>query len=156
MAGPVPPEHAGSAGAGDEAGLDPAVLARMVAALDADDRAAATAIAHDLHYSELARLFGLLTADRRAALVDALRPAFPAEIFAELDETLRDEVAGQLGTDDLARTLANLDTDDALYLIDGLEETTTSRCIRRPAEPSGKARPSSIWARMARGIACST
>jgi magnesium transporter len=145
MAGPVPPEHAGSAGAGDEAGLDPAVLARMVAALDADDRAAATAIAHDLHYSELARLFGLLTADRRAALVDALRPAFPAEIFAELDETLRDEVAGQLGTDDLARTLANLDTDDALYLIDGLEESTRDQVLQ--------AIPRAIRAQIEEGLA---
>jgi magnesium transporter len=145
MAASPSPEDAGEAGAGDEVGLDPAVVERAQAALEAGDGDAARAIARDLHYSELAQLFGLLTAERRAELVDALRPSFPAEIFAELDEALRDDVAGQLGTDDLARALANLDTDDALYLIDGLEENTRDHVLQ--------AIPRAIRAQIEEGLA---
>lgn len=123
------PETADEAVSGDEVGLDPEIMARADAALEAGDAEGVRAIARELHYSQLALLFGLLATERRAELVDALRPVFPAEIIPELDETLRDEVASQLGTVDLARALANLDTDDALYLIDGLEETTRNQVL---------------------------
>ena len=129
MVTPPPPEAADDAAPGDEVGLDPAVVARALAALDAGDTDAVRAIARELHYSELAQLFGLIRPESRVDLVDALRPVFPAEIIPQLDEALRDEVAGQLGTDDLARALANLDTDDALYLIDGLEETKRNQVL---------------------------
>jgi magnesium transporter len=98
-----------------------------------------------LHYSEAAQLIGLLSAERRALLVDALRPAFPAEVIPELDEVLRDEVAAQLGTSDLARAIANLDTDDALYLIDGLEETKRDLVLQ--------AIPKAIRAQIEEGLA---
>jgi magnesium transporter len=131
--------NAGSAE--DAVGLDPEIAMRAADALEAGDVAALREIAGQLHYSELAQLFGLLTAVQRAELVEALRPAFPALLIPELDETLRDEVAQHLGTDDLARAIVDLDTDDALYLIDGLEETRRDqvfnaipRAIRRQLE----------------------
>ncbi|MBL8697802.1 MAG: magnesium transporter [Alphaproteobacteria bacterium] len=118
---PLAPVEAGSPS--DDVGLDPAVVEAVDAALAAGDHGAARRTALELHYSELADLFEALPHERRIELVDLLRPTFPAAVFAELDENVRDDVAERLGTEDLARTIANLDTDDALYLIDGLGET---------------------------------
>jgi Mg/Co/Ni transporter MgtE len=142
----APPGAADANPSGDEVGLDPAVVAAIEEALAAGDPLRAREIADGLHYSELADLFGSLSRDDRARLVDALRPAFPAEIIPELEEELRDEVAERLGTDDLARAIANLDTDDALYLIDASPRASATRCCRRSrarsATSSRRASPS--------------
>jgi magnesium transporter len=58
-----------------------------------------------------------------------LRPKFDPEILAELDETVRDEVAEQLGTETIAKAIAALDSDDALNLISALEETKQRRVL---------------------------
>ena len=145
MAETTPPDAQSEAPAGDEVGLDPALAARIDELLAEDDLDGARDAAAGLHYSETAQLIGLLSAERRALLVDALRPSFPAEVIPELDEVLRDEVAAQLGTSDLARAIANLDTDDALYLIDGLEETKRDLVLQ--------AIPKAIRAQIEEGLA---
>ena len=145
MAETAPPVAPNEAPAGDEVGLDPEVAARVDELLAQGDLAAARDATAGLHYSETAQLIGLLAPDRREQLVDALRPAFPAEVIPELDEALRDEVAAQLGTADLARAIANLDTDDALYLIDGLEETKRDLVLQ--------AIPKAIRAQLEEGLA---
>lgn len=130
MTDSTPPGAAEATMSGDEVGLDPSVVAAVAEALAAGDPPRAREIAQGLHYSELADLFGALPQDGREQLVDALRPSFPAEVIPELEEALRDTVAARLGTDDLARAIANLDTDDALYLIDGLEETKRNQVLQ--------------------------
>lgn len=110
-------------GAAAEVGLDPARVFSVVQSLDRDDAAAVRAAVADLHYADLADLFETLSPEHRAKLVEVLRRRFPAEVIPELDEGIRDEVAGQLGTQDLAAAIVDLDSDDALYLIEGLEES---------------------------------
>lgn len=124
---PLAPVEAGSLA--DEVGLDPAVVAAVEAALSAGEMDVARGTALGLHYSELADLFESLAHEQRIELVDLLRPSFPAEVIPELDENVRDDVADRLGTEDLARAIANLDTDDALYLIDGLEESKRGQVL---------------------------
>lgn len=122
MSDPAPhaPVEAGSPS--DEVGLDPAIVEAVEAALAGGDAEDARRTAIGLHYSELADLFEALPHERRVELVDILRPSFPAEVIPELDENVRDDVAERLGTEDLARAIAKLESDDALYLIDGLAE----------------------------------
>ena len=129
MTEPVETAAGEIAASADEVGLDPALVTRVETALAAGDTEQARALAIALHYSELADLFESLPHERRIELVDLLRPAFPAEIIPELDESVRDEIAARLGTDDLARAIAKLDTDDALYLIDGLETTKRGQVL---------------------------
>jgi magnesium transporter len=50
-------------------------------------------------------------------------------VLTELDETVRDEVAEQLGTETIAKAIASLDSDDALNLISTLEETKQRRVL---------------------------
>ncbi|HEX2116356.1 MAG TPA: magnesium transporter [Alphaproteobacteria bacterium] len=105
-----------------EIGLDPALIYGVVQALDRNDAEAVRAAIADLHYSDVADLIEALWPEHRAQLVEVLRRRFPVEVIPELDEEVRDQVAAQLGTKDLAAAIVDLESDDALYLIEGLEE----------------------------------
>jgi len=105
-----------------EFGLDPALIERVIDALDRSDDEAVRAAIANLHYADLADLIETLSPEHRRQMVEVLRHKFPIEVIPELNEDVRDEVAAQLGTQDLATAIVNLDSDDALYLIEGLEE----------------------------------
>ena len=107
-----------------EPGLQLAVgLARPIAdALAAGDDARARALAQDLEAPDLADLIALLEPAQRIAFVLALGPAFKPEVLAELDETVRDELLPALPEGVLAAAVAELETDDAAYVLESLDE----------------------------------
>tara|TARA_R110000868_G_scaffold29889_2_gene110964 strand:+ start:3083 stop:4486 length:1404 start_codon:yes stop_codon:yes gene_type:complete len=115
--------------AGDLLGLNPDVIRDAIVALDSDDGSAILEIVAPLHPAEIADLIEMLRGPMRTQLVELLRPSFDPEVLAELDETVRDEVAEQLGTETLAKAIAALDSDDALNLISTLEETKQRRVM---------------------------
>ena len=112
-----PPEDASA-----EYGFDPALIEKVGDALERADAEALRTLIAGLHYADLADLFEALRPEQRRSFVELLRRRFPVEIIPELDEDVRDQLAAQLGTQDLAAAIVNLDSDDALYLIEGLEE----------------------------------
>lgn len=113
----------------DLLGLNPDVIRDAIVALDSDDGIAILDIVAPLHPAEIADLIEMLRGAMRTQLVELLRPKFDPEILAELDETVRDEVAEQLGTETIAKAIATLDSDDALNLISTLEETKQRRVL---------------------------
>ena len=74
-----------------------------------------------LHAADLADLIEQIGPEQRAALIDLLRPAFDAEIFAYLSQSLRDVVLDQLEPKELAAAVAELESDDAIDLIEDLD-----------------------------------
>ena len=99
-------------------------------ALDGDAPLAVTGLVRDLHYAEVADLLEQLDSERRKKLVEILRPDFTPEILPELDETVRDEVAETLGIEALARSIARLESDDALTLISTLSEARQRQVLQ--------------------------
>ena len=110
-------------------GLNPDVIRDAIIALDTDDGATILEIVEPLHPAEIADLIEMLRGPMRIQLVELLRPKFEPEILSELNETVRDEVAEQLGTETIAKAIAALDSDDALNLISTLEETKQRRVL---------------------------
>ena len=101
----------------------PAELIEEVAnALEHGDDPAVLRAVGGLHYADLADLLEILDIGKQRMLVEVLRRRFPVEILPELDEPVRNAVAEQLGTKDLAAAIVGLESDDALYIIEGLEE----------------------------------
>lgn len=113
----------------EQVGLDPAVVAEVIEALDAAHASRVEALVDELYYADLADLIETLSPDRRRALIEILRRRFPTEILPELAESVRDAVVDQLGAADLATALAKLESDDALYLIQDLQETARSQVL---------------------------
>jgi magnesium transporter len=98
-------------------------LARPVAeALAAGDRARVQSLAGNLETPDLADLIELLNPDERIALVRDLGPSLPSDVLSELDETVRDQLLPALPGEVLARAVAELETDDAAYLLESLDE----------------------------------
>lgn len=98
-------------------------LVRDVAlALQEGDAARAAELVEDLHTRDFADVIELLSAENRVALIQALGPKFDFEVLSEIDETVRDQLSEALPNDLLAKAVNELDTDDAAYLIENLED----------------------------------
>ncbi len=100
-----------------------ALLGDVLAALIAGDVETVRTKAGSLRAPDLAHLIQLLPDDRRVPLVQALGSAFDYEALSELDETVRDQLSQALPNELIARAVTELDTDDAAYLMEGLEES---------------------------------
>ena len=123
--------------------LNPDVIRDVIVGLDGGQ--AIEGIIAPLHPAQTADLIEILRGHLRAQLIDRLRDGFDPLVLAELDETVRDEVAEQLGTEAIAKAIASLDSDDALNLILTLEETKQRRVLH--------AIPSALRAMLEEGIA---
>ena len=124
-----------------EAGLDsregpsPETVHAVSQALTTANHDLAASLVRDLKAPDLADLITLLEPDERVALIQALGPAFDYEVLSELDETVRDQLSEALPNELLARAAAELDTDDAAYLIENLEESDKQEILAQM--PSG-------------------
>ncbi|MGQ0457498.1 MAG: magnesium transporter [Hyphomicrobium sp.] len=111
-------------------------LVRAVSdALAERDEKSATAIVGDLKAPDLADVIELLAPDERVALIQALGSSFDYEVLSEIDETVRDQLSEALPNELLARAVTELDTDDAAYVIEGLEESDKQEILAQI--PSG-------------------
>lgn len=113
-------ENRASADAED---ISVADLVRDVAlALHDGDSARAAGFVSELHPRDLADVIELLSPEHRVALIQALGSAFDYEVLSEIDESVRDQLSEALPNELLAKAVTELDTDDAAYLIENLEE----------------------------------
>ena len=106
----------------EEGGLAPGFVRDVVDALDRGARAEVRAMLADLHAADLADLIGIVGPDQRRTLVDFLGKSLAPEVLSELDESVRDEVLPLLAPAQIAEAIQALDTDDAVYLIEDLDE----------------------------------
>ena len=97
-------------------------ISSVNSALDEGKSEEAINLAKSLHYADLADLLENLGHTRREELVEALRDSFDPNIFAELDETVRERVIIQLGTSRVAEAVAELQIDDAIDVVEELGE----------------------------------
>jgi magnesium transporter len=111
---------------GPSAGL----VAQVADALDENQPDKVSALIRPLGPADLADLIEQLDPDRRAKLIGTLRNAFDPEVLPELSESVRDEVAEEIGIEGLARAIARLESDDALLLISSLEEGKQRQVLR--------------------------
>jgi magnesium transporter len=90
-------------------------------ALEAHDKDKVRNLLSDVQGPDLADLIELLGPEERVALIQALGADFDFEVLTEVDEKVRDQISEALPNDVLAKAVTELDSDDAAYLIGGLE-----------------------------------
>ncbi len=113
-------------------------VAAVVEAVERQDAEAAAALVADLHVADLADLLEQLKSDQRAALLALVWPAIDKDVLAELQENVRDELLAELDPALLAEALKELDTDDAVYVLEGLEEEAKDAVVEA-LEPADRA-----------------
>jgi len=108
------PQEAGSAPTAE-------LLHAVSEALEVHDKDKVRNLLSDVQGPDLADLIELLGPEERVALIQALGADFDFEVLTEVDEKVRDQISEALPNDVLAKAVTELDSDDAAYLIGGLE-----------------------------------
>ena len=98
-------------------------------ALEARDTDRVRGLLAGVHGRDLADLIELLGPQERVGLIQALGPDFDFEVLTEVDENVRDQISEALPNDVLAKGVTDLDSDDAAYLLSGLEESDQNEIL---------------------------
>jgi magnesium transporter len=114
-----------------ERAIEPmSALAPAIAeALAAHDAARIRALLAGMQAPDLADLIELLEPEQRVLLVDVLGAAFDPEALSELDEGVRDQLLRDLPQATVAKAVAELETDDAAYVLENLDETERQQIL---------------------------
>lgn len=75
-----------------------------------------------LHAADVAVVIEYLSPSLRHNLIEHLRPHFDPDILSHLNETVCEEVVEQLGTREIAEAITGLKSDEAVALIEDLDE----------------------------------
>ncbi|NUB16851.1 magnesium transporter, partial [Azospirillum brasilense] len=105
-------------------GVEPEFVEEIVERLHAGRRDDLRAEVDKLHPADIADLIEQLGHDDREALVGVLRPDFDGEVLSYLNPDPREEIVELFEPKELAAAVAELDTDDAVDVIEGLDEDT--------------------------------
>ena len=106
----------------DAYALDQRAVARILYAVDIEDRQQLLELLEPLHAADIADMLEQINAFDRMRLVKLLDDEFDGEILSELDETLREEVMRTLNPQVLAEAVRELDSDDVVDLLEDLAE----------------------------------
>ncbi|MGI3211281.1 magnesium transporter [Roseovarius tibetensis] len=101
--------------------LNKQAVARIMEAVDTDDRDRLWQEMETLHAADIADLLEQITAYDRRRLITLYGHEFDGDILSELDESIREEVIGLLTPEVLADAVRELDSDDVVDLVEDLE-----------------------------------
>ncbi|MGP7794829.1 magnesium transporter [Sphingomonas sp. CLY1604] len=113
------------------------VDAVLDAAHEGDDEAA-RALVEPLHPADIADLFELTPHEDRGILAKALKDLLDADVFAEMNDYVREDLIDALTPTEVADLASELDTDDAVAIIEDMEEAD-QRAVLRALDPDDRA-----------------
>jgi magnesium transporter len=101
--------------------LNPLWVERLREKLHEDDPTDLFELTADLHAADMGDLLEALDADERVKLVTILGDKFDFSALTEVDDSVRSEIIEELPTEDVARGVAGLDSDDAVYILEDID-----------------------------------
>ncbi len=112
---------------GEEDGtIAPEFVRAVTQAVEKQDKIQLDNLVADLHEADLADLIELLAPDDRHDFISLLGKDLNYNALSELDETVRDDVLEILPNTVVAEAVRELDSDDAVYLLEDLDEAEKS------------------------------
>ena len=122
----------------EETRLRPEFVNKVLDAVEAGDDETARQLVQPLHPADVADLIELARRDEREGLVKALAGIVDADVYAELNEHVSEDMIDEMEPQQVADLAAQLDTDDAVAIIEELEEED-QRAVLRAMEPDDRA-----------------
>jgi len=107
-------------------------------AVDEGDSNLAQELVNPLHNADIADLFELIDEDERAPLAGALGDLVSADVLAEMNEHVREDLIEVLEPGQIADLTEQLETDDAVAIIEDLEEHE-QQAVLAELEPEDRA-----------------
>ncbi|OYX66973.1 MAG: magnesium transporter [Sphingomonadales bacterium 32-64-17] len=118
--------------------LKPEFVRDVRDALAEKDESAAYELVEPLHPADIADLLELLAPEERRALASAITDLMTVEVVAELNDYVRDDMVEALTAAAVANIADQLDTDDAVQLIEDLNDADQQAILAEMA-PEGRA-----------------
>jgi magnesium transporter len=118
--------------------LKPEFVAEVIERVEAGDDEGARGLVEPLHPANVADLFELVDSDDRAALAAALADLLDGDVLAEMNEHVREELIDALSATQVAEIAGELETDDAVAIIEDMEEEE-QRAVLRALDPDDRA-----------------
>ena len=118
--------------------LKPEFVRRVRDGLEAGENDAVYGLVEGLHPADIADLFELLDSDDRPALALAISDLMGSEVYAELNDYVREDIVEQLPADIVADIAEQLDTDDAVAMLEDLDEED-QQAVLAEMEPEDRA-----------------
>ncbi len=118
--------------------LKPEFVSAVLDAVEDGDTEAAHALVEPLHPADIADLFELTPEERRKDLAAAIADLVDADVFAEMNDYVREDLIDALDARQVADIASELDTDDAVAIIEDMEPED-QREVLRAMEPDDRA-----------------
>ena len=118
--------------------LRPAFVDAVLDAVHDGDDEEARALVEPLHPADIADLFELTPHEDRAGLARALKDLLDGDVFAEMNDYVREDLIDALTPTEVADIASELDTDDAVAIIEDMEEAD-QRAVLRALDPDDRA-----------------
>ncbi len=122
----------------DENTLKKNFVRRVREALEAGENEQVYELVEPLHPADIADLFELLDVDERPALARAINDLMGSEVFAELNDHVRELLVESLPAEAVADIAEQLDTDDAVAMLEDLDEDD-QQAVLAEMEPEDRA-----------------
>ena len=118
--------------------LKPEFVRRVMDRVEDGDTEGARALVEPLHPADIADLFELVDRDDRRALAAAVAGLLDGDVFAEMNDWVREELIDALEPHEIAELAGELETDDAVAIIEDMEEDE-QRAVLRALAPDDRA-----------------
>ncbi len=118
--------------------LRPEFVRAVLDAVEQGDDEGARALVEPLHPADIADLFELTPQEDRAALARAVTDLLGGDVFAEMNDYVREDLIDALEPHQVADLASELDTDDAVAIIEDMDEDE-QRAVLRALDPDDRA-----------------
>jgi len=116
---------------GEEGQISADFLDALSRAVETADGPQVRALAGDLHEADLGDLIEALPADQRSRLVELLGTDFDFTALTEVDDIVREEILEELPNEIVAEGMLDLDSDDAVRILEDLPEEDQAEILER-------------------------
>ena len=111
--------------------FDPSLVSEIIISVDAGDKKSLLSLIKNLPSSDIADIINLLKASERESFVDLIKEEFKPEILSDLEDTVREEIIHYLGYNFVADIIPRLRTDDAVHVIEDLEDNEKNLILQK-------------------------
>jgi magnesium transporter len=118
--------------------LKPEFVSEVMERVHEGDSDAARGLVETLHPADIADLFELVDSDDRRLLAASLADILDGDVLAEMNEHVREELIDALDPLQVADLAGDMETDDAVAMIEDMEEDE-QRAVLRALDPDDRA-----------------
>ncbi len=120
----------------EDGAFDHELVEKVSHALLLSDLTTLRSVVEDMHEADLGALLEALDTDERPRLISLLGADFDFTALTEVDDAVREEILEELSAQTVAEGVRELDTDDAVYILEDMDEADKQEVLAKltPAE----------------------